>query len=168
MRVSALASEFRSGHSARVGAKTISLVAGLCLFASCDNLASSYRRLGVSLRGQSVVVTYLACKGESIEWARMLRLDGDNVAGESGDVEVWRQSPSAAEAVAGVIPADSSGPIVLTPGERYFVELETTRNGADSDGFRLSDLRSDLVRVKGTLKTKDAYVRDARASCADK
>jgi hypothetical protein len=113
-------------------------------------------------------VTYLTCEGESIESARMLRLDDDNVAGESGDVEVWRASPSTAEAGAGAVPADPNGPLVLTPGERYFVELETTRNGADSDAFAITDLRSDLVRVHGSLKTREAFERDARASCSDK
>jgi hypothetical protein len=151
-----------------VRTKAILLVVGLFLLASCDNLASSYRRLGISLRGQSVVVRYLACEGESIDSMRMLRLDGDNIAGDSGDVELWRQKVSVVEANDGVVPSDSGGPLVLASGENYFVELETTRNGADSDSFALSDLRSDMVRVHGKLKSEDAYVRDARASCADK
>lgn len=135
------------------------------------DLNSAYERLGVVLEDGALRIRYEACDDEALESLSLYLLDADNVAPEDGDTLIWAASPEWLRNPDGhgVIASHDGQPLLLEADKDYFVDVETSRGGADTDGFTTGAFAGrherDILSGAGFRSDSD-FVEHASASCS--
>lgn len=155
------------------GKAIIRLVAALTLILflapACDPIDLVLKRFGLQRVPDGVVVRFVLCPGELVTDVSLRE------SGSDPDDVLWRiesDGERRSEFIVGQQPAGfvevESLVSALSPSVRYVISVDTNKQNIASEGFSLTDLKSDKVLVawKDEYLPPSRFEERAREACA--